>query len=304
MSTRQRCWLAVGAGVALVAALGGVAGAAAPAKGAAAPVGAKKKAAVGGPIIGEALPGKVGSRLDLLFVIDSTGSMGGIIDDGKREMRKIVDDIKAGDPPPDLRVGLLTYRDKGDDYLTKYIPLSRDFEAFYKFMSRVEAGGGGDWEEHVSLAMHVAISKFNWDLDKNTARMVFLIGDAPAHTDYDDGWDFEKEAKIARDEKIVVNTLAMVDDPKVAEQFKKIASITGGAYKVIGTGSGDAVGAGDGDGDHYEEHDYSGSGDPAAAKPSSGMGKAITEAVKAEAAKKGTVYEGAKPAPAPKKKPK
>ena len=284
----------------LAGALGGGAALAAP------PVApAKKKAS--GPIAGEALPGeglpKTGSRLDVLFVIDSTGSMGGLVEDGKKEMRKIIDEILAGDPKPDLRVGLLTYRDHGDDYLTKHIPLSRDFEAFYKFMAHVESGGGGDWEEDVSRAMHVSVSLFNWDMDKNTARMIFLFGDAPAHTDYGD-FDFKKEADIARSKKITINAFAMNTDEKVKEQWTYMAKATGGIYKVIGTGMADS--ADYGDDDHYEK-DYTGApagtGAGGADAPKSDFGRSVTDAVKAAAAKSGTSYDKA-PAPPKKKTPK
>jgi hypothetical protein len=320
MTIRRVKWASAAATAAAVAAAAGVGlvlGAAAQAAPpvAPAPKPAKKPVATK-PITGEALPGErlsggLGPRLDVVFVIDSTGSMGGIIDDGKREMRKIIDTIMSGDPRPDLRVGLVTYRDKGDDYVVKNVPLTRDYAAFDHFLKSIFAGGGGDLPEAVSQGLHVAVSLMNWDLDKNTARMMFLIGDAPAHTDYADGFDFEKEALIARDRKIVIHTIALASyDAELEKQFKRIATITGGTYKVLGPGGG-VIGADPGsgtgaDGDVYEEHDYSGgaagAGAPADA-PRSGLGRTVTDAIKAEAAKKGTVYAPT-PAPAPKKKPK
>jgi hypothetical protein len=128
--------------------------------------------------------------------------------------------------------------------------------------------------------------------------MMFLIGDAPAHTDYDDGFDFKKEAEIARDKKITINTLAMNTDPEVTAQWTLIAKVTGGSYKMIGYG-GDASAPGDVDGSDVDSKDYS--ADPSA--PTSGLGKAIAGDVKAAAEKTGTKYAKPAPKPAPKKGP-
>jgi hypothetical protein len=134
-------------------------------------------------------------------------------------------------PRTDFRAGMLVYRDKGDDYITKHIPLSRDYDALVRFLGRVEIGGGGDWPEHVARAMHVAVSLFNWDLESATEKHIFLFGDAPAHTDYDDGLSLETEGRIAGEKHIRIHAVALdevMDD--VVAQWKALAAASGGTY--------------------------------------------------------------------------
>ena len=68
---------------------------------------------------------KVTPNVEVVFVLDTTGSMGGLIEGAKQKIGSIANQIAAGNPAPDIKMGLIAYRDKGDDYVTKVFPLDK-----------------------------------------------------------------------------------------------------------------------------------------------------------------------------------
>jgi len=65
-------------------------------------------------------------RVEVAFVLDTTGSMGGLIEGAKRRIWSIARRIGQGRPRPDLRIALVGYRDLGDEYVTRVHDLSGD----------------------------------------------------------------------------------------------------------------------------------------------------------------------------------
>ena len=59
-----------------------------------------------------------GSSLEMVFVIDTTGSMGGLIDGAKQKVWSIVNEVQQRSSHPAVKVGLVAYRDRGDAYIT------------------------------------------------------------------------------------------------------------------------------------------------------------------------------------------
>ncbi|WP_434423448.1 hypothetical protein [Nannocystis pusilla] len=64
-------------------------------------------------------PAAIRPRIDVVFVLDTTGSMSGLIEGAKQKIWAIANRLASGEPRPDLRIGLVAYRDLGDDYVTK-----------------------------------------------------------------------------------------------------------------------------------------------------------------------------------------
>lgn len=116
--------------------------------------------------------------LDVVFVFDSTGSMGGSIRATKEGIAQMLDVLRA--LVPDARFGLVTYRDKGagEDYLVRTLPLGRDFYAAVNWMQTVDADGGGDTPEAVFAGLRAA---FGLDFRRGSKRVVVVAGDAPPH---------------------------------------------------------------------------------------------------------------------------
>jgi Mg-chelatase subunit ChlD len=118
------------------------------------------------------------SGLEIVFVFDSTGSMGSSIRATKDGIANMLDVLRA--LVPDARFSLVTYRDKGqgEEYLVRTLPLDRDFFAAVNWMQTVEADGGGDAPEAVLAGLREA---FRQDFRRGARRVVVLAGDAPPH---------------------------------------------------------------------------------------------------------------------------
>jgi hypothetical protein len=122
--------------------------------------------------------------VEVAFVLDTTGSMGGLIEGAKRKIWSIATAIVDSNPDADIRMGLVAYRDIGDDYVTRKVELTTDIQYLYASLLELKARGGGDWPESVNEALDVAVNKLQWTTGGDARRIVFLVGDAPPHMDY------------------------------------------------------------------------------------------------------------------------
>ena len=130
--------------------------------------------------------------LDILFLVDSTGSMADEIDRIKETLLSISERINDLPSRPDLRFGMVTYRDRGDAYVTRMFDFSSNVRRFLRTIEGVEAGGGGDYPESLNEALNVAVDDPDWRLD-DAIRLVFLVADAPPHLDYSQDYDYSQE---------------------------------------------------------------------------------------------------------------
>ena len=92
--------------------------------------------------INEVQPTQI-SRLEMVFVLDTTGSMSGLIDGAKQKIWGIVNGVMR-ESHPSVRIGLVAYRDRGDEYLTQVLPLTDDLDKVYTTLMDYRADGGGD----------------------------------------------------------------------------------------------------------------------------------------------------------------
>jgi len=135
--------------------------------------------------------------LDLLFILDATGSMGEEIERLKNTIEIINANLAALNIQPAIRYGMVLYRDREDDYDTKVIPFTSDLPAFRTELQRVSAGGGGDTPEDMQAALQAAMQKMDWN--PQGLRLAFVITDAGAHLDYGQEYTYVNAAKDAKD---------------------------------------------------------------------------------------------------------
>ncbi len=115
--------------------------------------------------------------LDIVITFDSTGSMQGEIDQVKSQIQRIGKTLLT--LVPKARISLCTYRDQGDAYIVRGLPLTSDLQQVDEFLRDVRADGGGDGPEAVQEGLR-------WSIEKNTFRprarkVILLFGDAPPH---------------------------------------------------------------------------------------------------------------------------
>src|SRR4029078_1105742 len=108
--------------------------------------------------------------LEMVFVLDTTGSMGGLIDGAKQRIWGIVNDVMQTPAKPNVGVGLVAYRDHGDSYVTQVLPLTNDLDKVYTTLMEYRANGGGDGPEDVRQALSDGVRKAGWSKPQaNTA---------------------------------------------------------------------------------------------------------------------------------------
>ncbi len=172
--------------------------------------------------------------MEIVFVLDTTGSMGGLIDGAKKTIWSIVNDISAAQPKPEIKIGFVPYRDKGDAYVTQDYDLTPDLDKAFSTLQKFSASGGGDLPEHVSAGLHDAVSKMSWTTggsqDKALYQVIFLVGDCPPHTDYDDGLDYKVETDKAAQKGIFVNAIRCGDNMDTEKVWMDISKRGNGSY--------------------------------------------------------------------------
>lgn len=171
--------------------------------------------------------------LDLAFLIDTTGSMGGEIEMVKKKTKDLVAKLASGKPAPIVRVGLVAYRDRGDDYVTKVFPFSDDIDKVVKDITALNAAGGGDTPEAVNQGLHAALNDLEWTSNKKASKLLFLIGDAGPSI-YPNDFKWETEAKDAISRGIQINTIGCDGlDSTGTTVFEKIAKLSDGKFETL-----------------------------------------------------------------------
>ena len=169
-------------------------------------------------------------KIEVCFVLDTTGSMGGLIDGAKAKIWSIANAIVSQKPVPKLKVGLLAYRDRGDAYVTQQLDLTDDLDAVFAKLQTFTADGGGDGPESVNQALDEAVKKIAWGKEKGVTRIIFLVGDAPPHMDYKDDAKYPAVCKAAAADGILVNAVQCGSEADTTPVWKEIAKLTGGAF--------------------------------------------------------------------------
>lgn len=171
--------------------------------------------------------------IDVAFCLDTTGSMSGLIEGAKQKIWTIVNTVNGAQPKPTLRIALVGYRDRGDDYVTTKFDFTSDLETMYSHLRGFQAGGGGDTPEDVNQALNDAVNGLKWSQDPAALKIVYLVGDAPPHMDYQEGYDYRSITKIASRRGIIVNTVQCGNLDGTREIWQEIARIAEGKFAAI-----------------------------------------------------------------------
>lgn len=168
-------------------------------------------------------------RIDVVFVLDTTGSMGGLIQTAKEKIWSIATTMASAQQAPEIRIGLVAYRDRGDAYVTKVVDLSSDLDSVYATLMDFQADGGGDGPEAVNQALYDAVHNISWSEQDQAYQVIFLVGDAPPHMDYNEV-RYPEIVASAMNKGIVVNTIQCGDMPMTVEPWSQIAALSNGEF--------------------------------------------------------------------------
>jgi hypothetical protein len=175
------------------------------------------------------------SALDLVLVIDTTGSMGDEIDYLKVEVRDIAARIATDFPGVEQRWALILYRDVGDAYVVRSFDFTSSLATFQSQLAAQGADGGGDYPE----APEQALSKLTTlsFSQGNVARMAFWIADAPHHAG--NAGTMVNDVLLAQRLGIHLYPIAASGaDTLVEYTMRTAAQVTGGRYLFLTDDSG------------------------------------------------------------------
>ena len=169
-------------------------------------------------------------HVEVVFVLDTTGSMSGLIDAAKQKIWAIANTLAMAKPTPDIKMGLVAFRDKGDVYITKLTALTDNLDAVYADLMGYKAEGGGDTPESVNQALNEAVTLMPWSKDAKTYKVIFLVGDSPPHMDYSDDVKYPETCKMAAAAGIVINTIQCGNMTETTPPWTEIAMKAEGKF--------------------------------------------------------------------------
>ncbi|WP_293299167.1 carboxypeptidase-like regulatory domain-containing protein [Pedobacter sp. UBA4863] len=177
-------------------------------------------------------------NLDVMFMVDATGSMGDEINYLKAELDDIVGRFNREDGLI-TRTGLVFYRDHGDEYIIRDFGFDTDLQKIKANLVKQSASGGGDFEEAVDEAMENAIFQQQWTSEPNSTKLMFMILDAPPHHQPDKIKRIQRSVKEAAAKGIIlVPVVASGIDKSTEFLMRFMALSTNGTYVFITDHSG------------------------------------------------------------------
>lgn len=180
-------------------------------------------------------------RIEVCFVLDTTGSMSDLIEGAKQKIWSIANEMVSAKPTPEIRLALIGYRDRGDAYVTKRLDLTNDIDAVYAHLQGFRAEGGGDTPESVNQALHEAVTKMSWSSDRTVLKIIFLVGDSPPHMDYADDLRYPGVCQLAAQRDLIINTVQCGKNAETTTVWTKIAALSEGQYAAVAPSGGMAA---------------------------------------------------------------
>lgn len=173
-------------------------------------------------------------RIEVAFVLDATSSMGPYIEQARERIGQIAESLAEGDPKPDVRFALVTYRDKGDEFVTRVKPFSSGLSEMKAYLDATSADGGGDIPEAVLEGLKSGLVELAWTPrakggTENVVRLLYLVGDAAAQH-YADSPSEQWLAKEAQRRGIVIHSIACGADTALEATFEGLARHTEGRF--------------------------------------------------------------------------
>ena len=180
--------------------------------------------------------------LDVLFLLDATGSMGDEIDRLKVTIDQVAEQVNALDPRPDVRFAMTLYRDEGDAFVTSTYDFTGEVGAFRSALSDVVADGGGDYPEALDEGLAEALAAPAWRDPSEAVQLVFVVADAPPQVGRQVEVPYIDSMRDAVTRGIKVFPVASSESDDQAELvFRQLAVTTGAPFVFLSYGAGGAA---------------------------------------------------------------
>ncbi len=174
--------------------------------------------------------------VDISWIVDATGSMSDEISYLQAELLDVINRVQS--ESVDIRWSSIFYRDKGDEYVTRKQPFTKDVGSILQFIRSQGANGGGDFPEAVSDAVYEMVNDLEWH-EESKVKLCFLLLDAPPHSDQVSMDKYRKSVQAAAAKGIKIIPITASGINRETEFLMKFTSIlTNGTYVFITDDSG------------------------------------------------------------------
>ena len=183
----------------------------------------------------DAVPGKVKPLVQIAILIDTSGSMNGLINQAKTELWRIVNEIakvKVDGEAPEVQVALYRYGspDLGaeNNFVRQLVPLSDDLDKVSAELFKLTTSGGS---EYCGAAIKKAVEELRWSDEQSTFRAIFIAGNEP----FTQGpVDFKEASKLALSKGININTIYCGPEATgISTGWKDGAALADGTFSFI-----------------------------------------------------------------------
>ena len=183
------------------------------------------------------------NALDLAFIVDTTGSMGGLISAAQQQMISMMNELVHA-AEVEMRLGVVEYRDHPpqDKLVFRTYAFTSSLDHAQQTINQLKAEGGGDGPESVLDGVLAACQKLSWR--PHARRIAVLVGDAPPHGVGSKGDGFpegcpcgetiESVTAVAEEARVTLYALGLT--PWVSDSFAKLSALTGGEFFEAGQG--------------------------------------------------------------------
>jgi hypothetical protein len=178
---------------------------------------------------------KPAPKVQLALLLDTSGSMSGLINQARTQLWKVVNEFiaaKRDGQTPEVEVALYEYGNSGlqdkDTWIRCIVPLSRDLDKVSQELFSLKTNGG---DEYCGAAIRHAADTLTWSKDGNVYKAIFIAGNEP----FTQGPVTPADAcKLAAGKGIVVNTIHCGSNAEgISGGWKNGAVLADGSYMVI-----------------------------------------------------------------------
>ncbi len=173
--------------------------------------------------------------VQLAILLDTSGSMEGLIEQAKTQLWKIVNEMalakKSGESPR-LEVALYEYGKssipESEGYLRMIVPLSVDLDRISEELFQLKTNGGS---EYCGKVIQSAAKELQWTRSNNHLKVIFIAGNEP----FTQGnVDYRTACKDAISKGIIINTIFCGNFQEgIQTQWKDGADLSDGKYMNI-----------------------------------------------------------------------
>jgi hypothetical protein len=195
-------------------------------------------AAVGALTLGlqsKTFPAPAAPRIQLAILLDTSGSMDGLIDQARTRIWRIVSELataKRNGRSARLQVALYEYGQDGipaaQGYLRRIVPLSEDLDRVSEELFKLRTNGG---QEYCGQVIQSAVRGLEWSASSGDLKMIVIAGNEP----FSQGaTDYRASCREAIARGIIVNTIFCGDSREgLRGDWKAGADLAVGQYLAI-----------------------------------------------------------------------